>query len=98
MKVLCPKCGQVIQLDHLEKSGGQRSYCDKCKIYIQGIYEKGVYKETWDVNFERSFIRNPTKEGSNPGKKGSDTDGCLSLIGIVGGIGLVLLLLYLFLG
>lgn len=89
MKVLCPRCGQPVLLDHLEKSGGQSGICTKCKIFVRATYEKALYKETWEVHFEKQIGRVVSKESSNKG------GGCLGVLGIYGGLILILAILYI---
>lgn len=74
MKILCPKCNQVIKLSDLESRGVQTEYCSKCKTAVHATYEEYEKegRKVWDVHFEKP----PEPKKKEPKKK----DGCLTLL------------------
>ncbi len=53
MKVLCPKCKEVITLDYLEKHDEQQSICPRCRVQIYATHNNSEYREQWAVTFEK---------------------------------------------
>lgn len=59
MKVLCPRCKQIIDLGYLEKKGDQMAHCATCEMTVAATYKKDGVRRYWEVSFETPM---PKKE------------------------------------
>jgi hypothetical protein len=71
MKVLCPRCKLIIDLDYLEKKGDQMTVCPNCKMVVAATYKKDGVRRSWEVFFETPMPQN-NKE-SRDGRGGCGT-------------------------